>query len=67
MTYTQLLEFVQECMPKRMQHIYLPLLIGELIDSEPSKKATFYHLIGNNYEIEKIPFCFKHSVIFYQR
>ena len=36
MTYTQLLTFVQEYMPKRMQHIYLPLLIGELVDADGS-------------------------------
>ena len=36
MTYDQLLEFVQEYMPKRMQHIYLPLLIGELVDADGS-------------------------------
>jgi len=36
MTYDQLLEFVQEYMPKRMQHIYLPLLVGELVDSDGS-------------------------------
>ena len=36
MTYHQLLEFVQEYMPKRMQHIYLPLLVGELVDSDGS-------------------------------
>ena len=36
MTYNQLLEFVQEYMPKRMQHIYLPLLIGELVDADGS-------------------------------
>ena len=36
MTYNQLLEFVQVYMPKRMQHIYLPLLIGELVDADGS-------------------------------
>ncbi len=36
MTYDQLLEFVQDYMPKRMQHIYLPLLVGELVDSDGS-------------------------------
>jgi len=36
MTYDQLLEFVQEYMPKRMQHIYLPLLVGEIVDSDGS-------------------------------
>ena len=36
MTYEQLLDFVQDYMPKRMQHIYLPLLIGELVDSDGS-------------------------------
>lgn len=36
MTYDQLLEFVQEYMPKRMQHIYLPLLVGKLVDSDGS-------------------------------
>ncbi len=33
MTYDQLLDFVENYMPKRMQHIYLPLLIGELVDA----------------------------------
>ena len=33
MTYDQLLEFVKENMPKRTQHIYLPLLIGELVEA----------------------------------
>lgn len=33
MQYTQLLTFVQDYLPRRMQHIYLPLLIGELVDS----------------------------------
>jgi hypothetical protein len=36
MTFDQMLEFVQEYMPKRMQHIYLPLLIGELVDADGS-------------------------------
>jgi len=36
MTYDQLLDFVQDYMPKRMQHIYLPLLVGELVDSDGS-------------------------------
>ena len=36
MTYDHLLEFVQEYMPKRMQHIYLPLLVGELVGSDGS-------------------------------
>lgn len=36
MTYDQLLEFVQEYVPKQMQHIYLPLLVGELVDSDGS-------------------------------
>ena len=36
MTYDQLLEFVQDSMPKRMQHIYLPLLVAELVDSDGS-------------------------------
>lgn len=34
MTYDQLLNFVQNYMPKRMQHIYLPLLIGKLVDQD---------------------------------
>jgi hypothetical protein len=33
MTFEELLHFVEEWMPKRMQHIYLPLLIGQLVDS----------------------------------
>jgi hypothetical protein len=33
MTYGQLLHFVKDYMPKKMQHIYLPLLIGELVDT----------------------------------
>ncbi len=33
MTFEELLSFVQDWMPKRMQHIYLPLLIGQLVDS----------------------------------
>ena len=36
MTYNQLLDFVENYMPKRMQHIYLPLLIGKLVDSDGS-------------------------------
>ena len=36
MTYDQLLDFVQDYMPRRMQHIYLPLLVGELVDSDGS-------------------------------
>jgi hypothetical protein len=36
MTYRQLLEFVQNYMPKKMQHIYLPLLIGKLVDADGS-------------------------------
>ena len=36
MTYNQLLDFVQDYMPRRMQHIYLPLLVGELVDSDGS-------------------------------
>ena len=36
MTYDQLLDFVKDYMPKRMQHIYLPLLVGELVDSDGS-------------------------------
>jgi ATP adenylyltransferase len=33
MTFDELIDFVENWMPKRMQHIYLPLLIGELVDS----------------------------------
>jgi ATP adenylyltransferase len=33
MTYDQLLAFVQDYLPKRVQHIYLPLLIGKLVDA----------------------------------
>ena len=36
MTYDQLLDFVQDYMPRRMQHIYLPLLVSELVDSDGS-------------------------------
>jgi ATP adenylyltransferase len=36
MTFEELLDFVENWMPKRMQHIYLPLLIGELVDSDGS-------------------------------
>jgi ATP adenylyltransferase len=36
MTYDQLLDFVQDYMPRRMPHIYLPLLVGELVDSDGS-------------------------------
>lgn len=36
MTYEKLLEFVREYLPKKMQHIYLPLLIGELVDADGS-------------------------------
>jgi len=36
MTYDQLLDFVKDYMPKRMQHIYLPLLVGELVNSDGS-------------------------------
>ncbi len=36
MTYDQLIDFVENYMPKRMQHIYLPLLIGKLVDADGS-------------------------------
>jgi len=38
--YSQLLDFVQEYMPRRMQDIYLPLLIGELVDARFSHKVV---------------------------
>lgn len=34
MQYNELLDFVEKYMPKRMQHIYLPLLIGRLVESD---------------------------------
>jgi hypothetical protein len=42
MTFEELLHFVEEWMPKRMQHIYLPLLIGQPVDSGGS--ATLWQL-----------------------
>ena len=45
MTYSQLLDFVENYMPKNMRHIYLPLLIGKLVDSDGS--ATLRHLAQN--------------------
>lgn len=44
MTYSELLEFVRDYMPKNMRHIYLPLLIGELVDADGS--ATVRQLAG---------------------
>lgn len=42
MTYNQLLDFVENYMPKNMRHIYLPLLIGKLVQSDGS--ATLRNL-----------------------
>lgn len=36
MTYDQLLEFVQDDLPKRMQHISLPILLGKLVECDGS-------------------------------
>ena len=36
MTYDKLLEFVQDCMPQLTQHISLPLLVVELVESDGS-------------------------------
>ena len=36
MTFNQLIDFVQSYMPKKMQHVYLPLLIGKLVDADGS-------------------------------
>ena len=42
MTHDQLLDFVENYMPKNMRHIYLPLLIGKLVESDGS--ATLRNL-----------------------
>ena len=42
MTYKQLLDFVENYMPKKMRHIYLPLLIGKLVEADGS--ATLRNL-----------------------
>ena len=34
MQYNELLDFVENHIPKKMQHIYLPLLISKLVDSD---------------------------------
>lgn len=53
MTYGQFRDFSENYMPNRMQHIYLPLVIGKLVEADSDKPQNPYHLADGKMILDK--------------